>query len=320
MAHTTQKNINGVLTDVTVFDASAQELDDAAAKSLWQSNPNLIDNWFFPNAVNQRGATSYEAAGYTIDRWSMTSAAYTVSVSTDGVTITADSAARYLTQTLENGAALAGKTVTFTALLAGGGLYTSTFTIPSTWAGGDVFNTLTFSGGAIRVSATSDGSSVMVQIRANAGASVTYAAVKLELGSGQTLVHQDSDGNWALNEIPDFGTQLARCQRYQFQMATKFSVIGSGVATSATAAYVVVPLPVTMRTVGSSTTPTYSGLYLIGSGHVGGSAIAVTAVAAAYLAENGVGLQVTASGLTAGAAVDLQLRGDDCYFRVDNNL
>lgn len=31
------------------------------------SNPNLLDNWYFVRAVNQRGQTNY-TAGYTIDR------------------------------------------------------------------------------------------------------------------------------------------------------------------------------------------------------------------------------------------------------------
>ena len=38
-------------------------------------------------------------------------------------------------------------------------------------------------------------------------------AVKLELGSQQTLAHQEN-GVWVLNEIPKFGEQLAACQRY----------------------------------------------------------------------------------------------------------
>ena len=46
---------------------------------------------------------------------------------------------------------------------------------------------------------------------------VTILAAKLELGSQQTLAHQDENGNWVLNEIPDYGEQLARCQRY-FQL------------------------------------------------------------------------------------------------------
>ena len=43
----------------------------------------------------------------------------------------------------------------------------------------------------------------------------TIKAVKLELGTQQTLAHQDTNGVWVLNEIPDYGEQLARCQRYR---------------------------------------------------------------------------------------------------------
>jgi hypothetical protein len=39
-------------------------------------------------------------------------------------------------------------------------------------------------------------------------------AVKLELGSVQTLAHQDVDGNWVLNEIPNYAEQLAICSQY----------------------------------------------------------------------------------------------------------
>ena len=46
------------------------------------------------------------------------------------------------------------------------------------------------------------------------GTGQTFVAAKLELGSQQTLAHQDADGNWVLNEIPDYGEQLRRCQRY----------------------------------------------------------------------------------------------------------
>lgn len=44
--------------------------------------------------------------------------------------------------------------------------------------------------------------------------SAIIIAIKLELGDTQTLAHQDSSGNWILNEIPDYGEQLTRCQRY----------------------------------------------------------------------------------------------------------
>ena len=45
------------------------------------------------------------------------------------------------------------------------------------------------------------------------GAGQTFVAAKLELCSTQTLAHQEN-GVWVLNEIPDYGEQLRRCQRY----------------------------------------------------------------------------------------------------------
>ena len=36
----------------------------------------------------------------------------------------------------------------------------------------------------------------------------------LELGEQQTLAHQNDDGAWVLNELPDYGGELLRCQRY----------------------------------------------------------------------------------------------------------
>ncbi|MCI6177002.1 hypothetical protein MR772_10820 [bacterium] len=45
------------------------------------------------------------------------------------------------------------------------------------------------------------------------GTGQTFVAAKLELCSTQTLAHQEN-GVWVLNEIPNYGEQLARCKRY----------------------------------------------------------------------------------------------------------
>ena len=52
------------------------------------------------------------------------------------------------------------------------------------------------------------------------GTGQTFVAAKLELCSTQTLAHQDENGNWVLNEIPDYGEQLRRCQRYLWRSWT----------------------------------------------------------------------------------------------------
>ena len=44
---------------------------------------------------------------------------------------------------------------------------------------------------------------------------VFVKAIKLELGSQQTLAHQDAAGNWVLNDPPpDKALELLKCQRY----------------------------------------------------------------------------------------------------------
>ena len=85
------------------------------------------------------------------------------------------------------------------------------------------------------------------------GTGQTFVAAKLELGSQQTLAHQDADGNWVLNEIPDYGEQLARCQRYYYD--SRF-----GITANSNGAYAILldgasnhlvgnyRFPVTMRT------------------------------------------------------------------------
>ena len=46
---------------------------------------------------------------------------------------------------------------------------------------------------------------------------IQIQAVKLELGSEQTLAHNEGTEEnpvWVLNEIPDYGEELRKCQRY----------------------------------------------------------------------------------------------------------
>ena len=77
----------------------------------------------------------------------------------------------------------------------------------------------------------------------------TLIAAKLELGSQQTLAHQDADGNRVLNEIPDYGEQLRRCQRYDYIIGhtDDAAPVGMGTAYSDTAVLAVIELPETMR-------------------------------------------------------------------------
>lgn len=136
-------------------------------------NPNLLANWYFGNPVNQRGASgTISTAGYFFDRWKLVSGS--VTINSGGIVLNGT-----IAQVLEYAV---GQTVTATVLTPDGvtdvtPVYddeTKTFTV------------------------TTQGKTIL--------------AAKLELGSQQTLAHQEN-GVWVLNEIPKFGDQLAECQR-----------------------------------------------------------------------------------------------------------
>nr|DAV19824.1 MAG TPA: tail protein [Caudoviricetes sp.] len=144
------------------------------ATKAFPCNPNLLDNWYFGNPVNQRGASgTISTEGYFFDRWKLVSGS--VTINSGGIVLNGT-----IAQVLEHAA---GQTVTATVLTPDGvtdvtPVYddeTKTFTV------------------------TTQGK--------------TIRAVKLELGTQQTLAHQEN-GAWGLNEIPDYGEQLRRCQRY----------------------------------------------------------------------------------------------------------
>lgn len=226
------------------------------ATKAFPCNPNLLDNWYFGNPVNQRngyvvppqtpyytlsdtewnqvgvtegyyaitgtnsggeaytisiGGTTYMVTksaavrgytgeGYGIDRWRVENST-TIKLTNNGLVITTTND-NGITQNSEQLQYLLGKIVTFSMLTASG-LYAITFD-----AGG-------ISGGvnlsSFEIFSTS---SWLLYVRHfGSGDSEAILAVKLELGPQQTLAHQEN-GVWVLNEIPDYGEQLWRCQRY----------------------------------------------------------------------------------------------------------
>lgn len=187
-------------------------------------NPNLLDNWYFANPVNQRGQTSYTAVGYTVDRWNLYTDGGSTTISTGYLDIySTKQYGAYLAQKIdpELAKALAGKTVTYSVLAADGdtafsaninksGAYLDSFTIEPNAVS---CKTWTF---------PTDSTDVVFNFAGNAAGHVRPIAAKLELGPAQTLAHLEN-GSWVLNEIPDYGGQLARCQRYYINSA-KFGV------------------------------------------------------------------------------------------------
>ena len=165
--------LTGLPEQVDKLDHTAQEIDDAVDLAPQLSNPNLLDNWYFGNPVNQRNVSgTIDAVGYFLDRWKLVSGS--VTIGSNGITLNGT-----IAQILETAV---GTDVTASALTTEG-----------------------------VVVASYDNNSKTISLT---GTGQTFVAAKLELGSQQTLAHKDANGNWALNEIPNYGEQLRRCQRY----------------------------------------------------------------------------------------------------------
>lgn len=265
-------------------------------------NPNLLDNWYFGNPVNQRGGhivpagTPYfvpgistqsgvlsspatvigylnsdgqfypqvkvgsetyitsigtDILGYVnvrgcIDRWNLLN--HSLSIQTGSIKVTCNSAAAQnyaLQQLLEN--PIIGEQYTISALIL-----ENTITAGVQLRQGEKGGPLILGTGLFSWTFTADSTmgaqGVGIQFFNRAEDNNNYfvvKAIKLELGSQQTLAHKENNA-WVLNEIPRFSDQLAACQRYLIPINNWTRVRASYY--SGTALFFTVPIPSTMRT------------------------------------------------------------------------
>lgn len=204
-------------------------------------NPNLLDNWYFGRPVNQRGQTEYTEAGkYVIDRWWM-QLDTSLSIVDGGVKI---SGKWDIEQFFEN--TLPNATYTLSMLYKDKTGTDDLRFIVANRSDGDIkgVNTKNASG-LLSFTVTSDIiNKLIIGFSGSTDNSVTLLAAKLELGDTQTLAHKEN-GVWVLNEIPDFGEQLRRCQYYAFKPVNvkDYGRIASGIGMSGNFIAFNIPIP-----------------------------------------------------------------------------
>lgn len=211
--------------DYYVSQYSGEEIDALLGKAgssvQVACNPNLLDNWYFGNPVNQRGQTEYKNPGYSIDRWFLNNASG--KIGSDGISLTASVYDNNFAQKIEPAlwSALVGKRLNISILIKSiDGIWAVASGNNQIWGKMETAGLHSFSA-VLSESATE--AHRFFSLGGEAGKNITIGAIKLELGDRQTLAHQDASGNWLLNEIPDYGEQSRRCQRYyrQFNAYTK---------------------------------------------------------------------------------------------------
>lgn len=291
------------------------------ATKAFPCNPNLLDNWYFGKPVNQMGQTEWLSSASAnipcVDRWNwwgQYAADATLKLSSDGLQLigTAGVAGLYqgISQKIEKDRLPVGATVTLSALVKAEADANVLLSIGAqSYQGVPVpANTWTLIAAVFNVPSVEQTHNISIQ-RNTAGVTLTVKAIKLELGSQQTLAHQDADGNWVLNEIPDYGEQLRRCQWYHIRYsAAGQAVLFNGIVRN-NADVRVVLTGLNMRT---APVVSYGGnmrAYI-----PGGSPVAVKTVTRDLLTKNGGSLDITtntSSEFTAGLGVIISAANKD---------
>jgi len=181
------------------------------------SNENLIDNWYFGDPVNSRGLTEYTAAGYGIDRWKNLSSRGTVIVQNGSVKMARAGTSGYCRVnqifTTEIARSLAGKVVTFSVLIKGNyRLYLHNAENQSGILGYKSSNAPDWDVISSTVTIPDGSTYLRFELGNNGNGDGEFIAVKLELGTRQTLARKDANGAWILNDPPpDKGMELLKC-------------------------------------------------------------------------------------------------------------
>ena len=151
----------------------------------------------------------YCTVGYTVDRWLIGAGSNgTLSLTESGLKLTRTDGVMYLAHIIPKTQIPEGNTLTYSALTTLG-LYSISFVVKN-----DTYHEQDVGGGiSLGWNYTPAEMMELTLVNNTVNSDVTVRAAKLELGSTQTLAHKEN-GVWVLNEIPDFGEQLRRCQRY----------------------------------------------------------------------------------------------------------
>lgn len=230
------------LTAVDKFDTYANQ----GQINVGTPNPNLLDNpWF---TINQRGASSYSNNQNSVDRWHSGTNSQ-VEVSGTGVTLSQvdTSKSGVIFQVFEDVTdSLNGKVVTISLLDNSGNLYTLSGTVVHNTVWTPIllkkFNN-TFTVQLTAQPITNGVYRYSFDITTSANKTISFKAVKLELGAISTL---------AYDTAPDYTTELLKCQRYFVRLSPdttdQYGIIGQGLMNTTTRAWVPLNLPVKMRT------------------------------------------------------------------------
>jgi len=285
------------------------------------SNPNLLDNWYFADPINQKGQTEYASYGYSFDRWYIRTDGLTVLFKNQALQLLFTSNFGAFNQRIEHWECLLGKTVTVSALITGasfaegnagvriGLVSANNVSSNSTRLTGQNYkNTSGLVTFTAELPNTIPHSGINFEIFSSNGAScgdyLEVAAVKLELGSHQTLAQQNAAGEWELiDPPPNKALEQLKCLQYQLVLpdtSAGNACVGIGTPFNSTSALIFIPTSVPMQKKPAvSFLPEVWVLSCLGSWDANShTTLLVTNIRMGYYAQNGITVYCdTAGGL-----------------------
>lgn len=217
--------------------------------SAWQypqySRPNLLDNWYFVGGgsqlgygvfpINQRGQAQYTGGVPVADRWRTNSAACNLHLESDALHMSYGSGAatEYIRQLVKSPESLSGKTLTFSAIVKGNcrillQKQTETDTDLISLVRTEYAEFADYTLVSVTGICPADLAEMAVVIQGPNNSEFYVQAAKLEIGGYQTLAHNEGteeNPDWVLNELPDYGQELAKCRR-KYVKITKIPLSG----------------------------------------------------------------------------------------------
>lgn len=191
-------------------------------------NRNLLDNWYFPDPINQRWNQVYSAQGYTIDRWYLVNGS--ASLTSSGITLQKSSDKTYIEFHIRIKGLDLSSTYTISGIVDGelksasGKISDIQHALAARGWGGDALNRIE---GYLNTTLNC----VIVRFIFVSETAHVIQAAKLELGEQQTLAHPDASGNWILNDPPpNKALELAKCHRYYQRHNLNAYLYASGVS------------------------------------------------------------------------------------------
>lgn len=198
---------------ILYMDTNTGTMYKCTAAGVWEvvahtAPRNMLDNSWFANPVNQRGMSSYNGAGYTIDRWRVSNQYATVNVNSGYVEFKASGGTAIPRQIISTNADMFGKTYTAAVCTSDGVVRTVSGTLTAeatgtetTFASGTIFT-----GVVLRIVKSPDVSTISFRIDLSDGRSLALKWAALYEGeyTAETLPHYVHKG---------YGTELMNCQQ-----------------------------------------------------------------------------------------------------------